>query len=75
MTIERLFVNMKQLSFVAFAQTIFGYRLYVECAMPGKTVAVNGSDVLTLDDANFKLCYTKLPKRLVYLIDSSEVPD
>ena len=63
------------MSFVAFAQTIFAYRLFVECAMPGVTKAVNDAEVLTLDDANFKLCYTKLPQRLVYLIDSSEVPD
>lgn len=51
---------MQNMTFFAFAQTVFAYRVYVAgVAAPEK--ANNGSDVLTLDLPSFTALLTKFP--------------
>lgn len=52
------------MNFFAFAQTIFAYRLYVDSTIGSKATATNGGDVLTMKEADFLTCITKLPERL-----------
>lgn len=51
------------MTFFGFSQTIFAYRLYLECA-PSDEKAVNGADLYTMTLAQLTTCYVKLPKRL-----------
>lgn len=73
LVVNKLFKNMQDMNFYTFAQTIFAYRMWVKaCSAPEK--AVNGSDIVFMNFADFEATYTKFPKRLQYLIENTEIP-
>lgn len=59
MVVNYLFANMKNLSIYAFAQTIFGYRMYTKHSV--QAPAPNGSDLLTMDMTQFSAAVKEFP--------------
>lgn len=73
MVVQRLFEDIKELSFFGLAQTIFAYRLYLRATHTPVDGGAGETVHMTKEDFN-KIIDERFPKRLQHLINSSKVP-